>query len=105
MSLCGPCTSDICRACQPRHAAGHDQGRGVAEHGGRDHEGRRHEVRQEPVEQDRLAPPQEERQAVQGGTTVDIRLLHPKHLDGIWIGQDQYRMPIAPLGEYPEPWF
>ena len=24
------------------------------------------------------------------------RLLHPKHLDGIWIGQDQYRLPLAP---------
>ena len=37
--------------------------------------------------------------------TINTRLLHPKHLDGIWIGQDQYRMPLAPLGEYPEPWF
>ena len=36
-------------------------------------------------------------------TNVVIRLLHPKHLDGIWIGQDQYRMPLAPLSEYPEP--
>ena len=36
---------------------------------------------------------------------VDIRLLHPQHLDGIWIGQHQYRMPLAPLSEYPEPWF
>ena len=26
-------------------------------------------------------------------------------LDGIWIGQDQCRMPLAPLSEYPEPWF
>ena len=33
------------------------------------------------------------------------RLLHPQHLDGIWIGQDQYRMPLASLSEYPEPWF
>ena len=32
------------------------------------------------------------------------RLLHPQHLDGIWIGQDQYRLPLAPLYEFPEPW-
>ena len=32
------------------------------------------------------------------------RLLHPQHLDGIWIGQNQYRLPLAPLTEYPEPW-
>ena len=36
--------------------------------------------------------------------TVDSRLLHPQHLDGIWIGQNQYRLPLAPLNEYPEPW-
>ena len=36
---------------------------------------------------------------------MDTRLLHPQHLDGIWIGQDQYRMPLAPLSEYPEAWF
>ena len=35
---------------------------------------------------------------------VDHRLLHPQHLDGIWIGQDQYRLPLAPLNEFPEPW-
>ena len=33
-----------------------------------------------------------------------IRLLHPQHLDGIWIGQDQYRLPLAPLNEFPERW-
>jgi hypothetical protein len=27
----------------------------------------------------------------------ESRLLHPQHLDGIWIGQDQYRMPLASL--------
>ena len=27
------------------------------------------------------------------------RLLHPQHLDGIWIGQDLYRLPLAPLNE------
>ena len=32
------------------------------------------------------------------------RLLHPQHLDGIWTGQTQYRLPYAPLSEYPEPW-
>ena len=32
------------------------------------------------------------------------RLLHPQNLDGIWIGQNQYRLPLAPLNEYPEPW-
>ena len=32
------------------------------------------------------------------------RLLHPQNLDGIWIGQDQYRLPLAPLNEFPEPW-
>ena len=37
--------------------------------------------------------------------TVSSRLLHPQHLDGIWIGQNQYRLPYAPLSEYPEPWF
>ena len=25
----------------------------------------------------------------------NIRLLHPQHLDGIWIGQDQYRLPFT----------
>ena len=34
-----------------------------------------------------------------------IRLLHPQHLDEIWIEQGQHRMPLAPLSEYPEPWF
>ena len=33
-----------------------------------------------------------------------IRLLHLQHLNGIWIGQDQYRLPLAPLNEFPEPW-
>ena len=33
---------------------------------------------------------------------VQARLLHPQHLDRIWIGQDQYRMPLAPLSEYPK---
>ena len=23
---------------------------------------------------------------------------------GIWIGQNQYRLPLAPLNQYPEPW-
>ena len=32
------------------------------------------------------------------------RLLHPQHLVGIWIGQDQYRLPLATLNEIPEPW-
>ena len=36
--------------------------------------------------------------------TMYTRLLHPKHLDGIWIGQDQYRLPLAPLNEFPDPW-
>ena len=35
---------------------------------------------------------------------VDIRLLHLQHLGGIWIGQDQYRLPLAPLNEFTEPW-
>ena len=35
---------------------------------------------------------------------VCTRLLHPQHLDGIWIGQNRYRLPLAPLNEYPEPW-
>ena len=35
---------------------------------------------------------------------VASRLLHPQHLDGIWIRQDQCRLPLAPLNEYPEPW-
>ena len=33
-----------------------------------------------------------------------IRLLHPQHLDRIWIRQDQYRLPLAPINEFPEPW-
>ena len=32
------------------------------------------------------------------------RLLHPQHLDGIWTGQTQCRLPYTPLSEYPEPW-
>jgi hypothetical protein len=28
---------------------------------------------------------------------VDSRLLHPQHFSGIGIGQDQYRLPSAPL--------
>ena len=36
---------------------------------------------------------------------LEIRLFHPQHLDGIWIGQNQCRLPYAPLSEYPEPWF
>ena len=32
------------------------------------------------------------------------KLLHPQHLDGIWVGQDQYRLPLGPLDEFPEPW-
>ena len=32
------------------------------------------------------------------------RLLHPQHLDGIWIGLIHYRLPYAPVSEYPEPW-
>ena len=31
---------------------------------------------------------------------ISIRLLHPHYLDGIWIGQDQYRLPLAPLNEF-----
>ena len=37
-------------------------------------------------------------------SNVHARLLHPQHLDGIWIGQDQYRLPLAPLNDFPEPW-
>ena len=37
-------------------------------------------------------------------SSIGIRLLHPKRLDRIWIGQNQYRLPLAPLNEYPEPW-
>ena len=37
--------------------------------------------------------------------TLYTRLLHPQHLDGIWIGLIHYRLPYAPLSEYPEPWF
>ena len=33
---------------------------------------------------------------------IHTRLLHPQHLDGIWIGQDQCRVPLAPLNEFPE---
>ena len=36
--------------------------------------------------------------------TINSRLLHLQHLGGIWIGQDQYRLPLAPLNEFPEPW-
>ena len=35
---------------------------------------------------------------------LEIRLFHPQHLDGIWIGQNQCRLPYAPLSKYPEPW-
>ena len=35
---------------------------------------------------------------------IIIRLLHPQHLGGIWIGQDQNRLPLAPLNEFSEPW-
>ena len=41
---------------QLENAACDDQGRGMAEHGGRNHEGGRHEVRQEPVVQDCFTP-------------------------------------------------
>ena len=41
---------------------------------------------------------------VRGQAMVYTRLLHPQHLDGIWIGQNQYRLPLAPLNEFPEPW-
>ena len=27
---------------------------------------------------------------------ADPRLLHPQHLSGIWIWQNQYRLPLAP---------
>ena len=37
-------------------------------------------------------------------TTVYTSLLHPQHLGGIWIGLNQYRLPLAPLNEYPKPW-
>ena len=41
-----------------------------------------------------------------GGDVLGVRarLLHPQHLEGIWIGQDQQRLPLAPLNEFPEPW-
>ena len=41
---------------------------------------------------------------VQEGRRVKSRLLHPQHLDRNWIGQNQYRLPLAPLNEFPEPW-
>ena len=41
---------------------------------------------------------------LRGHLVRKIRSLHPQHLDGIWIGQDQYRLPLAPLNEFPEPW-
>jgi hypothetical protein len=41
---------------------------------------------------------------LRGHLVRKIRLLHPQHWDGIWIGQDQYRLPLAPLNEFPEPW-
>ena len=31
------------------------------------------------------------------------KLLDPLNLDGIWIGQDQYRLPIAPLIRFQKP--
>ena len=37
--------------------------------------------------------------------TVCSRFLQPRPLGGIWIGQNQYRLPLAPLNEYPEPWW
>ena len=39
------------------------------------------------------------------GILLYPRLLDPQHLKRIWIGQEQYMMPLAPLCEYPEPWF
>ena len=51
----------------------------------------------------------EERMVVEanreGEVEVPARLLHPQHLDGIGIGLIHYRLPYAPLSEYPEPWF
>ena len=41
---------------------------------------------------------------VQAQTSSYTRLLHPQHLDGIWTGQTQYRLPYDTLIEYPEPW-
>ena len=38
------------------------------------------------------------------GHLVITRLLHPQHLDENWIRQNQYRLPLAPLNEFPEPW-
>ena len=32
------------------------------------------------------------------------KLLDPQHLGGIWVGKDQYRLPLAPLNDFPEPW-
>ena len=32
------------------------------------------------------------------------RLFHPQHFDGILTGPPHYRLPYAPLSEYPEPW-
>ena len=46
---------------------------------------------------------QQQQQQKQQQEIMAIRLLHPQHLDRIWIGQDQYRLPLAPLNEFPEP--
>ena len=32
-----------------------------------------------------------------------VRLLHPQHLDGIWLGLTPYRVPLDTLSEYSEP--
>ena len=37
--------------------------------------------------------------------SLTIRLLYPQHLDGIWTGPLQFRLPYDTLSELPEPWF
>ena len=36
---------------------------------------------------------------------VASRLLYPQHLNGIWTGPLQFRLPYDTLSKYPEPWF
>ena len=60
--------------------------------------GKAFEVLHESELQDRTG------QAKTGLDRLVIRLLHPQHLDGIWIGQNKSRLPLAPLNEFPEPW-
>ena len=37
-------------------------------------------------------------------TWVNNDRRHAQHLYRIWIGQNQYRLPLVPLNEYTEPW-